>query len=203
MSLLAKISTGLLISALSMTTQAAEPEVQNPDLRPSETTVDVMNTPEVVQVLYVRNASEIKIAGLVQERNSEESLQEFADELARDHSWMNRMLEAIANIKSISLEADELSEAAQLVNTQLDESTQMLAAKPEGEFRSAFLEVIILEHQKTLDLYNQIEEGTTDDALKATLAIFRQMEEKHLADAQKLQLPAQPEQPTPPEQPLE
>lgn len=203
MSLFTKICTGLLISALSLTAQAAEPEVQNPDQQPSETTVDVTDTAEVIQVLYVGNASEIKIAELVRERNPDESLQSLADELARDHTWMNRILEAMANIKSISLEADELSETAQLVNTQLDEGIQMLAAKPVEEFRSAFLEAIILEHQKTLELYNQIEQGTTDDALKATLAIFRQLVEKHLADAQKLQSPAQPEQPTAPEQPAE
>jgi len=195
MSLFTKICTGLLISALSLTAQGAESEVQNPDQQPSETTVDVTNTPEVIQVLYVGNAAKIKIADLVREKNPDESLQRLADELTRDHSWMNRMLEAIANIKSISLEAGELSETAQLVNTQLDDGIQMLAAKPVEEFRSAFLEATIMEHQKALELYNQIDQGTTDDALKATIAIFRQLEEKHLADAQKLQMPTQPEQP--------
>jgi predicted outer membrane protein len=51
-----------------------------------------------------------------------------------------------------------------------------------------------MSHQKTLELYNQIEQGNSDDALKAIIAVARQAVEKHLADAQKLKAeePAQP-----------
>lgn len=200
MSLLTKIYTAFLISALSLTVKAAEPEVQNPDQQPSENALDVTDTREVIQVLYVGNASDIKIADLVRERNPDESLQSLADELTRGHGWMNRILKTMAKIKSISLETDEMSETAQLVNNQMAEGFQMLASKPVDEFRSAFLEAIILEHQKSLKLYNQIEQGTKDDALKVVIAIFRQIEEKHLSDAQKLQLSSQTEQPAAAEQ---
>ncbi|WP_141735748.1 DUF4142 domain-containing protein [Oligoflexus tunisiensis] len=216
MSVFKKFCTGLFVSLLSLTAQAAqptapaeptqpggEPEVQTPDQVPSETQVDVSDTREVIQVLYVSNAKEIQIADLVYERNPDEGLQRYADELARDHAWMNRMIETLANVKSISLEEGQFEESAQLVGSMMDQEAQNLAQKPQEEFRSAFLEAMIMGHQKTLELYSQIEAGNSDDALKATIAISRQLVEKHLAEAQRLQAEVeQPQQPSP-EQPIE
>lgn len=198
MSVFAKICSGLLISTLSLTAYAAGPEEQTPGQQPVEEgiVVDVTNATEVIQALYIGNEAEVQIADLVRERNPDESMQRFADTLARDHSWMNKMLEAIANIKSVSLKAEELSEVAQKLEAQLETEAQSLAARPAEEFRSAVLEAIIAEHEKTLELYNQIEQGSSDDALKATVAIFRQLVESHLAEAHQLQLAA--EEPTQP-----
>ncbi|MDQ3232224.1 MAG: DUF4142 domain-containing protein, partial [Pseudobdellovibrionaceae bacterium] len=161
------------------------------------------DTREVIQVLYVGNASEIKLAGLVSERNPDADLQRYADQLARDHSWMNKLLETMANVKSISLEENELSEVAQMASTQMEQQMQTLAALPMEEFRPEFLEVNIAKHQKTLEMFNQIEQGNTDDALKATIGIFRQLVEMHLSAAQILQSPSEPAQPAEPTQPVE
>ncbi len=203
-----KVCTGLVISTLSLSLYAAQPgstETETPDQTPVESQVDLADTREVIQVLYVSNAAEIKVADLVRERNPDEDLRRFADELARDHALLNSMLEALANIKSISLEQAEMEESAQLAGSKLDQELQALAAKPQAEFRSAFLDAAIMEHQQTLDFYSQIEQGNSDDALKATIVIARQLVEKHLADAQKLQAESQePQQPgTEPEQPIE
>lgn len=203
-----KICTGLVISTLSFAAYAAQPgspEAETPDQTPAETQVDVSDTREVIQVLYVSNVAEIKLADLVRERNPDEELRRFADELARDHGLMNNLLEMLANIKSISLETAEMEESAQLVGTKMDQELQTLAAKPQEQFRSAFLEAVIVEHQKILEFYSQIEQGNSDDALKATIAIARQLIEKHLADAQKLKAQSQePQQPgSETEQPVE
>lgn len=203
-----KICTGLVISTLSFAAYAAQPgstETETPDQTPAETQVDVSDTREVIQVLYVSNVAEIKLADLVRERNPDEDLRRYADELARDHGLMNNMLEMLANIKSISLETAEMEESAQLVGTKMDQELQTLAAQPQEQFRSAFLEASIVEHQKTLEFYSQIEQGNSDDALKATIAIARQLVEKHLADAQKLKAESQePQQPgSETEQPVE
>ncbi|HYX34207.1 MAG TPA: DUF4142 domain-containing protein [Oligoflexus sp.] len=203
MSVFTKLCTGLLISALSLTAQAAQPEVQNPDQLPTEATLDVADTREVIQVLYVSNTAEIKLSDLVSERNPDADLQRYADELARDHSFMIKLLETMANVKSISLEDNELSEVAQLTSTKMEQEMQNLAAKPVEEFRPAFLEMNIAMHQKTLEMFNKIEQGNTDDALKAAIGIFRQLVEKHLSDAQKLQSPSEPAQPAEPTQPVE
>jgi predicted outer membrane protein len=212
MSVFKKFCTGLFASLLSLTAQGAqptqpaeptqpggEPEVGTPDqVPPSQHEVDVSDTREVIQVLYVSNASEIRIADLVSERNPDEGLRRYADELARDHAWMNKMIETLADVKSISLEDGQLEESAQLVGSMMAQEAQNLAQKPEEEFRSAFLESMIMSHQKTLAFYSQIEAGNSDDALKATIAISRQLVEKHLADAQRLQAGGtQPQQPTP------
>lgn len=195
MSFFKRICTGLMLSTLSLTAYAAQPgEAQNPDQVPAETELDVSDTREVIQVLYVSNTSEIKVADLVRERNPDEALQRYADELIRNHETLISALKELANVKSISLEEGELEEPAQLVGTMMDQALQNLAAKPQEEFRSAFLESSIMSHQKTLELYSQIEQGNSDDALKAIIAVARQAVEKHLADAQKLKAeePAQP-----------
>jgi putative membrane protein len=208
MSVFKKICTGLMISTLSFAAYAAQPgspEVENPDQIPTETQVDVSDTRAVIQVLYVSNASEIKLADLVRERNPDEDLRRYADELARDHAGMNQALEALANVKSISLKEGEMEEPAQLVDTKMDQELQNLAAKPQEQFRSAFLEAAIVEHQKTLEFYSQIEQGNSDDALKVIIAASRQLIEKHLADAQRLKAEMQePQQPgSETEQPVE
>ncbi|HET9238373.1 MAG TPA: DUF4142 domain-containing protein [Oligoflexus sp.] len=192
MSVFKRICTGLMISTLSLTAYAAQPgETQNPDQVPAETEVNVSDTREVIQVLYVSNTSEIKVADLVRERNPGEALQSYADELIRDHETLISALKELANVKSISLKEGELEEPAQLVGTMMDQQLQTLAAKSQEEFRSAFLETSIMNHQKTLEFFSQIEQGNSDDALKAIIAVARQAVEKHLADAQKLKAEVQ------------
>jgi putative membrane protein len=194
-----------MFSTLSFAAYAAQPgspETQNPDQIPAETEVDVSDTREVIQVLYVSNTSEIKVADLVRERNPDEALQRYADELIRDHETLISALKELANVKSISLKEGELEEPAQLVGTMMDQQLQNLAAKSQEEFRSAFLESSIMSHQKTLEFFSQIEQGNSDDALKAIIVVARQAVEKHLADAQKLK--AQIQQPgSEPAQPAE
>jgi predicted outer membrane protein len=192
-----------MISTLSLTAYAAQPsEGQNPDQIPAETEVNVKDTREVIQVLYVSNTSEIEIANLVRERNPDESLQNYADELIRDHETLISALKELADVKSISLKEGELEQPAQLVDTMMDKHLQNLAQRPQEEFRSAFLEASIMSHQKTLEFFSKIEQGNSDDALKAIIAVARQAVEKHLADAQKLK--AEIQQPgTEPAQPAE
>lgn len=194
MSVISKICTGLFVSALGLTVHGAESKADSPVQEPVEaqTEVNVTNTSEVIQALYVGNTTEIKVADLVREKKQDESLQDFADDLARDHRWMNKILESIANVKSVSLKSEEMSKTAQQIETKKNLDLQALAASPDADFRAAFLEANILEHQKTLELFSRIEQGSSDDAIKITIAIFRQLVEKHLSDAQKLQAADQP-----------
>jgi len=209
-SVFTKISTGLFVSVLSVSVQAAQPgtpeaepgttEVQNPDQIPADGEVEVSDTREVIQVIYISNKAEIESANLALERNPQEGLQKYAEQLIRDHSLINKVLEGLANIKSISLEVSEMEESVQLVENKMDQELQILAQLPEEQFRSAYLAVNIAAHQKTLEFFSRVEQGNSDDALKATVAIARQLVESHLADAQRLQ--AETQQPSP-EQPPE
>lgn len=190
MSFFNKICTGLITSTLSIAAYAAEPgltEAERSEQISAENQVDIADTREVIQVLYVNNAAEIKLANLVRARSPDKDLRRYANKLARDHAFLNRILEAQAKIKSISLETAEMEESAQLTGTKMDQNLQILATKPQEQFRSAFLESVIVEHQETLEFYSRIEQGTRDEILKINIAIARQLVENHLADAQRLQ----------------
>jgi predicted outer membrane protein len=188
MSVFAKICTGLMISALGLTAYAANPgsPEKGPDQVPVETELNVADTREVIQVLYVSNVAEIKLAELVRQKNPDASLQRYADELTADHAWMNRNLETLASLKGISLKTGEMDESAQLVGNKMDQELQTLASVPEPSFRSAFLEAAIIEHQKTLELFDRILQGNSDEALRSSIAVSRPLIEKHLKDAQRL-----------------
>jgi predicted outer membrane protein len=177
-----------MISALGFTAYAANPSTpeKGPDQVPVETEVNVTDTREVIQVLYLSNAAEIKLAELVRQRNPDARLQSYADEITADHAWMNRMLETLASVKGITLKTTEMDESAQLVGNKMDQELQNLASLPEESFRSAFLEAAIIEHQKTLEFFDRVEQGNSDDALKSSIAVSRQLIEKHLREAQRL-----------------
>lgn len=195
MSVFTKLCTGLLLSALSFSAHAANaPLPPNPPQNPQEQTIDVANTPEVIQALYVGNAAEIKLAMLVSQKNSDADLAQFATEISNDHSFMNKLLAVIANVKSVSLKSEEFGAKVQKIAADMDAAYNTLSQVPDTEFRKAFLQAAIAEHQMTLELYSRIEAGNTDDAVKLSIAVFRQLTEKHLADAQKLQAGTVPPQ---------
>lgn len=187
MSFFTKICTGLMISTLSLTAYAGGSEIpaQEPFEQPVD--VDVENVTEVIQALFVSNSVGVRIADLVRERSTDEDLRRLADDIERDHEWMNRMLQEIANKNSVSLSPGQLSESVQKIESQLNEEVETLVQRPEAEFRASALEAIIEQHEKILEFYNQIEQNTMDTALKAVIVAHRPLEEKHLADARRLQ----------------
>ncbi|HYX33468.1 MAG TPA: DUF4142 domain-containing protein [Oligoflexus sp.] len=187
MSIYLKICTGLIVSLLSLGAQADDNNLQTRDQPPATESLDVKNTTEVIQALYVSSLTQMKVADLVREKSPDESLRDYADKLTRDHRWINRSLDWLANIKSVSLEPEDLGESAQLVNTQTNSELQTLAQTSPDEFRSAFITASIRSHQETLQFYNRIDQNNTDDALKVLIRVFRQVEEMHLVNAQKLQ----------------
>lgn len=190
MSAYLKICTGLLASFLSVGVQAGGIELQIRDQPSAMESVDVKNTAEVIQALYVSSSMQMRFADLVLEKSPDQALRDFADRIERDHRWMSRSLEWLANAKSVSLKPEDMDEGAQLVNTQTNSELKTLAKTSTTKFRNAFITATINSHQETLQFYNRIEQGNTDDALGALIKVLRQVEEMHLANAQKLQIPA-------------
>lgn len=185
MSLFLKICTGLLVAIVSLGTQANAQPLVLEQVR-AEPVVNASNTTEVIQALYIDNSIQMKAAALVQLRSTDEDLLEYAERIARDHRWMNRMLETIANLKSVSLEPEEMSENAQLIGNEMASKLETLVQLPESKFRAAFVSSVVESHLATLDFYNRIEKENTDDSLSVLVKIFRQFEENHLSNAQKL-----------------
>ncbi len=203
MSIFTKVCAGLLISTLSVAAQAAQPgtEGQTPVQEPGDITVEVTNPAEVIQVLHVGVESEIKIINLVKERNPDASLQQFIDQLAQDVSELDRRLEELAASKSVDLAPEQLSENAKAIETQMMQEVESLTGKSPEECRAAVIEALMSKYNKALELYTQVEQASTDEALKATVMEFRPITQKHLDDLK--QLPSETTEPSVPTQPAE
>jgi predicted outer membrane protein len=197
MSVFTKVCAGLLISTLSLTAQAAQPETegQTPVQEPGQVTVEVSNPTEVIQVLHVGVQSEIKIIDLVKERNPDASLQQYIEQLSQDVSVLDQKLQELATSKSVSLAPQQLTENAKMIESQMTQEFQSLTQKQGPEFRSAVIEALINKYQSALELYTQVEESSTDEDLKSAVTEMRPGTQKHLEDLQKIQQPMQPEQP--------
>ncbi len=205
MSIFTKVCAGLLISTLSVAAHAAQPgtEGQTPVQEPGDVTVEVTNPAEVIQVLHVGVESEIKIINLVKERNPDSSLQQFIDQLAQDVAELDRRLEELAASKSVDLAPEQLTENAKAIETQMMQEVESLTGKSPEEFRAAVIEALMNKYNKALELYTQVEQSGTDDALKAAVVEFRPITQKHLDDIKQLQSettePSVPTQPTEPQ----
>ncbi|HYX33453.1 MAG TPA: DUF4142 domain-containing protein [Oligoflexus sp.] len=212
MSMLTKISAGLLISTLSLTAQAAQPsqpgtEGQTPIQEPSKGTVEIENATEVIQVLHVGTESEKKIIELVQARNPDASLQQFIEALSQDLDAVDQKLEELAASKSVGLAPEQLTEYAKTIEAEFAQEVQTLTQAADAEFRVAVIKAIISRHEKAIVLYNQVEQGSPDEAVKAAVVEIRPLAQKHLEAAQQLQTqttePSVPTQPSQPSQPAE
>ncbi|MDQ3234866.1 MAG: DUF4142 domain-containing protein [Pseudobdellovibrionaceae bacterium] len=203
MSVFTKICAGLLISTLGMSAYAAQTQPQTPVQEPAQPTVDFSSPSEVIQVLHVGVSSESKIIDLVRERNPDEAMVQFIDQLSTDITEFNRRLEELASNMSVSLAPEQLSENAQVIESQMAQELQTLTQKQEGEFRPAVIEALVNKYEQALQLYTEVEKVTTDEGLKTAIAEFRPITQKHLDDIKALQTATtQPTQPTQPAQPM-
>ena len=205
MSIFTKVCAGLLISTLSVAAHAAQPgtDGQTPVQEPGDVVVEVTNPTEVIQVLHIGVASEMKIIDLVKERNPDSDLQRFVDQISQEVSDFNKRLEELAASKSVDLAPAQLSENAKVIETQMSQELQALTQKEDQEFRAGAIDVLIRTYEKALELYTQVSEKSTDEALKVTVSEMRPITQKHLDDIKQLQQGTEPTEPMQPAQPAE
>jgi predicted outer membrane protein len=204
MSLLSKICAGLFISSLGMTAYAANPETegQSPAQEPGPVQVEVTNSVEVIQVLHIGVKSERQIIELISQRNPDADLQQFIDRLSQDVMMVEQKLEELAASKSVGLAPEELTATAKLIEAQMMLDIQTLSEKSDAEFRAAAIQALIINHEKALGLYAQVEQANVDADLIAAIGEFRPVTEENLEQAQHIQHssvdPVEPQQPAQP-----
>jgi predicted outer membrane protein len=205
MSIFTKVCAGLLISTLSVAAQAAQPgtEGQTPVQEPGDINVEVSNPTEVIQVLHVGVKSELKIIDLVKERNPDSDLQRFVDQISQEVADFDQRLQELASSKSVDLAPAQMTENAKMIETQMSQEFQALIKKEDKEFRAGVIEVLIRKYENALDLYTQVTEKSTDEALKTAVTELRPITQKHLDDIKQLQQGTQPSEPMQPAQPAE
>lgn len=185
MSIFTKFCTGLMVSALSFSVQAANaPQPPSPQEQP----IDAADTTEVLQVLYIGNIAATNNAILVAQKNSDVDLaSEYAGEIIQEHYGLNKLVKGLANNRDVSLESDQYSAKVQKIEADTVAAYNALSQVPNDQFRKAYLESTIADHEKALDLFNRVTAQNDDEELKTFMRIFRIMEEKHLAHARELQ----------------
>lgn len=186
MSIVKAICTSLFLSTLAMNAAAAESTPPPPVADSKPAVVDASNLTEVIQVLYLANASQLEGITLVLERNPDEALQYLVEDMRRDHLWMQETLEAQARRHDVSLKLEDLTLTSQQVKTNVDGDFQLLSRKTADEFRAAFLRITLYQHRKILKLYDQIEELNHDAGLKGRITIFRPLITNEILAAEQL-----------------
>ncbi len=187
MSIIKRIYTGLLLSSLTMTASAAETAPSASVEQPKPAVVDASHLTEVIQVLFLANASQLDGIELALDRNPDRGLQHFAEDMRRDHLWMQETLGAHAQRLGISLRLEDLTPSAQQVKKNVEVDFQAMAQKSADDFRAAFLRLTIYQHRKILKLYDQIEQLNQDAVLKARLVVFRPLIVNEIQSAEQLQ----------------
>jgi predicted outer membrane protein len=186
MSIVKTVCAGLFLSTLSISAAAAETTPPAPVQQPKPAVVDASNLTEVIQVLFLANASQLDGITLALERSPDEALQNFAEDMRRDHLWMQDSLEVKAQRHGISLRLEDLTLTSQQVKKNVDVDFQALSQKSSDDFRAAFLKLTIYQHRKILKLYDQIEQLNLDAALKSRIAVFRPLITQEILNAEQL-----------------
>ncbi|HET9238031.1 MAG TPA: DUF4142 domain-containing protein [Oligoflexus sp.] len=186
MSIVKAICAGLFLSTFAMSASAAETAPPAPIEQPKPAVVDARNLTEVVQVLFLANASQLDGVTLALERNPDEALQLFAEDMRRDHLWMQETLAAEAQRHGISLLRDDLTLTSQQVKKNVDVDFEALSQKSPEDFRAAFLRLTVYQHRKILKLYDQIERLNQDAGLKGRITIFRPLIAHEILTAEQL-----------------
>lgn len=190
MSIVKAICTSLFLSTLAINAAAAESTPPAPGAESKPAVVDASNLMEVIQVLYLANASQLEGMTLALERNPDEALQHLVEDMRRDHLWMQETLEAQARRHGISLKLEDLTITSRQVKTNVDGDFQLLLQKTADEFRAAFLRITLYQHRKILKLYDQIEELNQDAGLKARVTVFRPLISHEIRAAEQLEQPS-------------
>jgi predicted outer membrane protein len=201
MSIFTRIYAGLLASTLSLTAQAAqtEPRGQTPVEEPSELTLEVTNVTEVIQVLHIGIESEKQVIELVKARNPDASLQQFIESLSQDVDEAGKKVQELAASKGVDLAPEKLTENAKKIEAAFAKEVQSLAQTSDADFRATAIKALMGRDERAIGLYNLVEQGSSDEDVKAAVVEFRPLAQKHLEAAQQLEKQTtEPSEPTPP-----
>ena len=133
---------------------------------------------QFVQKAAADGMAEVELGEMAADRAASEDVQAFGDQMVEDHSKANDQLEQIAEAKGIDL-PDEMSVEAKEMQESLD-------ALSEGEFDRAYMQHMVEDHEKAVELFQTQAESGQDPELKQfaeqTLPVLQQ----HLERAQQI-----------------
>lgn len=154
---------------------------------PKKAAVNIQDSTEVIQVLWLASSSELELADLMQKRSQDPDFLDFAGALAEGFTAMRNRFEAVALDKGVGLQSEALTATARLVETNVRRDVEIVAAKPGAEFQSATLNILIYQFQRMISLCEQVEASTSDPLLREAVQSFHKLSHDLLLRARELQ----------------
>jgi putative membrane protein len=123
--------------------------------------------------------AEVKLGKLAQDQAKSDPVQQFGKHMVDDHGKANDELQAIAEQKGVELPQDLPADAQQAYDDLKQKSGQ--------EFDQAFMDTMVQDHQKAVDLFQQEAKSGKDPDLQQFAQATLPTLQEHLDLAQKTQ----------------
>ena len=114
-----------------------------------------------VQKATMANTKEIETGRLAQFRSQDKSVIEFAKKMVKDHSAASDQLTKILKAKNMNVPQESLP---------VDKSTTDLPNSTGAEFDKKYIQLMLLDHRKTIDLFVTAAKDVKDPDLKSYAA---------------------------------
>lgn len=96
---------------------------------------------------------EIKAAGIAKEISSNPGIIRFANMMIADHAQVVKELKKI--------QADKLVDSRDSINAEHENSLANLSSKSGAEFDKAYIEMMLIDHEKAIELFKGIDNNTS------------------------------------------
>jgi len=133
----------------------------------SNNTTSAAKTPEGGDNDFIMKAAqggmaEVELGKLAQTKSQNAEVKKFAQMMIEDHSNANTELKALATKKSVTLPTE--------VNAEQKATADKLKTLSGAEFDKAYVETMVSDHKKTVDLFEKESTGGADADAKAFAA---------------------------------
>jgi putative membrane protein len=139
----------------------------------------------VLEALHQEDRREIAIAQMAPERAGSQAVKELAAMLVRDHQDIDEKIVDYATAKKVNLVPD--TPEAQATEREGSQTLDKLHALEGAELDRAFATVMIIDHQKGINLVKEAQQSVEDPRFKELLSEIEPLLHKHLEAAQQLE----------------
>ena len=167
------VSAGALLGASQQPPPQQPPSRQTPP-PPSAPIARETSQPqapaEVVRTLSTGGAKEVELAQLAATKATSADVKAFANRMVADHGKVNKELASLASKKGwqVATSPD--------IKTESDKLSPLSGAA----FDRAYMDMMVANHQKTLDLLQAQAKSATDEDLKAFVSKITPAVQEHL-----------------------
>jgi len=172
------ISALMLGAIMGMSFKEEAPLTTSVALVSSISDVNAMSPEQFVHKAYGGNMAEVQMAELAKKKASNKEVKEFAEMMIKDHSKANSELKSIASQKNFKLpESSPMEMKAKM---------KELEGKTGSAFDTHYMNMMVKEHQKDVEMYQKAAKEINDNVLKNYITNTLTIIQGHLDKAEKI-----------------